>query len=45
LELIFNLFNNKLFGELDFYSKDTKDILLNLAIPKFLGLNPPPQNL
>ncbi len=40
----FNLFNNKLFGELDFYSKDTKDILLNLAIPKFLGLNPPPQN-
>lgn len=40
----FTLMNNQLFGEIDYYIKDTKDILLNLAIPKFIGLDPPPQN-
>jgi len=40
----FNLFGNSVYGEFDFYTKDTRDILLNLAIPKFIGLDPPPQN-
>lgn len=40
----FAFLNNQLFGEIDLYSKDTKDILLNLAIPKFIGLSAPPQN-
>ncbi|MDR1381208.1 MAG: TonB-dependent receptor [Tannerella sp.] len=42
--LDFSLLNNSIFGELEYYSKDTKDILLNLAIPQFIGLSAPPQN-
>lgn len=40
----FGLLNNQIFGELDYYHKKTKDILLDLAIPKFIGLQAPPQN-
>jgi TonB-linked SusC/RagA family outer membrane protein len=40
----FAFLNNSIFGELDYYSKDTKDILLYLAIPQFIGLSAPPQN-
>lgn len=43
--LDFAFLNNRIFGELDFYIKDTKDILLSLAIPKFIGLDPPHQNV
>ena len=43
--LDFAFLNNHIFGELDFYIKDTKDILLSLAIPKFIGLDPPHQNV
>lgn len=42
--LDFSLFKNSIFGELDYYVKDTKDILLELAIPQFIGLQAPPQN-
>jgi TonB-linked SusC/RagA family outer membrane protein len=42
--LDFAFLGNSIFGELDYYSKDTKDILLNLAIPQFIGLSAPPQN-
>lgn len=42
--LDFGFFNNQFFGELDYYRKETKDILLNLAIPSFIGLSAPPQN-
>ena len=41
----FSFFNSAFFGEFDLYSKDTKDILLSLAIPKFIGLEPPHQNV
>lgn len=41
----FAFLNNSLFGEFDIYTKDTKDILLSLAIPKFIGLDPPHQNV
>jgi TonB-linked SusC/RagA family outer membrane protein len=41
----FAFLGNSIFGELDYYSKDTKDILLNLAIPQFIGLSAPPQNV
>ncbi len=43
--LDFNILNNSIYGEIDFYRKDTKDILLTLAIPKFIGLDPPEQNV
>lgn len=42
--LDFGLFDNSLYGELDWYSKDTKDILLALGIPYFIGLDAPEQN-
>jgi len=42
--LDFAFLDNKIFGEIDFYNKDTKDILLNLAIPQFIGLSAPAQN-
>ncbi len=42
--LDFSFLNNTLYGELDWYTKDTKDILLTLGIPKFIGLDPPEQN-
>ena len=42
--LDFAFLGNQIFGELDYYSKDTKDILLNLAIPQFIGLSAPAQN-
>ena len=42
--LDFAFLNNQIFGELDYYIKDTKDILLNLAIPQFIGLSAPAQN-
>lgn len=43
--LDFALLNNSIFGEFDLYIKDTKDILLSLAIPKFIGLDAPHQNV
>lgn len=42
--LDFGLFNNQFYGEIDWYSKDTKDILLALGIPYFIGLDAPDQN-
>lgn len=42
--LDFSLLNNQLYGEIDWYRKDTKDILLALGIPKFIGLDAPEQN-
>lgn len=42
--LDFAFLGNSLFGEFDFYIKDTKDILLDLAIPKYIGLDAPYQN-
>ncbi|GHT37350.1 SusC/RagA family TonB-linked outer membrane protein [Bacteroidia bacterium] len=42
--LDFSFLDNSIYGELDYYSKDTKDILLELAIPQFIGLTAPPQN-
>lgn len=44
LGLDFNLFNNSLYGSFDYYIKDTKDILLTLAIPYYIGLGAPEQN-
>lgn len=43
--LDFAFLNNSIYGEIDLYTKDTKDILLSLAIPKFIGLDPPYQNV
>lgn len=42
--LDFSFLNNCIYGELDWYSKDTKDILLALGIPHFIGLDAPEQN-
>lgn len=42
--LDFGFLNNTIYGEIDWYSKDTKDILLALGIPKFIGLDAPEQN-
>lgn len=42
--LDFSMWNGLLFGELDWYQKDTKDILLSLGIPRFIGLDAPMQN-
>lgn len=42
--LDFGLWSGQLFGEIDWYRKDTKDILLALGIPKFIGLDAPMQN-
>lgn len=42
--LDFGILNNMIYGELDWYSKETKDILLALGIPKFIGLDAPEQN-
>lgn len=42
--LDFSFLNNSIYGELDWYSKDTKDILLALGIPHFIGLDAPEQN-
>ena len=42
--LDFGFLNNTIYGELDWYSKDTKDILLALGIPHFIGLDAPEQN-
>ncbi len=42
--LDFSLLNNSIYGEFDWYRKDTKDILVALAIPYFIGLNAPEQN-
>lgn len=42
--LDFNLFGNTIYGSFDWYSKDTKDILLTLAIPHYIGLDAPEQN-
>ncbi len=42
--LDFGFLNNSIYGELDWYSKDTKDILLALGIPHFIGLDAPEQN-
>lgn len=42
--LDFGFLGNKLYGTLDYYIKDTKDILLKLGIPHFIGLGAPMQN-
>lgn len=42
--LDFSFLNNTIYGELDWYNKDTKDILLALGIPHFIGLDAPEQN-
>lgn len=42
--LDFGFLNNTIYGELDWYSKDTKGILLALGIPHFIGLDAPEQN-
>lgn len=42
--LDFGILNNSIYGEIDWYTKDTKDILLALGIPKFIGLDAPEQN-
>lgn len=42
--LDFSFLGNSIYGELDWYSKDTKDILLTLGIPHFIGLDAPEQN-
>ncbi len=42
--LDFGFLDNSIYGELDWYSKDTKDILLALGIPHFIGLDAPEQN-
>lgn len=43
--LDFGFLDNRLFGEFDYYIKDTKDILLNLGIPRFIGLDAPYRNV
>lgn len=42
--LDFSMWNGQFFGEIDWYRKDTKDILLALGIPRFIGLDAPMQN-
>ena len=42
--LDFGFLNNTLYGSLDWYIKDTKNILLTLGIPHYIGLNAPEQN-
>ncbi|WP_439181950.1 SusC/RagA family TonB-linked outer membrane protein [Carboxylicivirga taeanensis] len=42
--LDFSLLDGKFFGELEYYRKDTRDILLTLAIPTYIGLGAPEQN-
>ena len=42
--LDFSMWNGLFFGEIDWYRKDTKDILLALGIPRFIGLDAPMQN-
>lgn len=42
--LDFGFLGNKLYGTFDYYIKDTKDILLALGIPHFIGLDAPMQN-
>ena len=44
LGIDFSLFDGKFFGELEYYRKDTKDILLTLGIPTYIGLGAPEQN-
>ncbi len=39
-----NLFKNKLSVTADYYKKNTKDMLLPLEIPDYIGLNNPQQN-
>ncbi len=36
----FGLFEDRFYGDLDYYSKQTKDILMTLPIPDYTGLNP-----
>lgn len=42
--LDFSMLGGMIYGEFDWYTKDTKDILLTLAIPYFIGLSAPEQN-
>jgi len=42
--LDFSLFKNTLYGTFEYYNKVTSDILLNLPIPKTMGLNASAQN-
>jgi TonB-linked SusC/RagA family outer membrane protein len=43
--LDFGFLNNRLFGEIDYFIKDTRDVLLNLGIPRFIGLDAPYRNV
>lgn len=38
------LFDNKISVEVEYYIKDTRDILMTLPIPDYVGLTPPQQN-
>lgn len=40
LGLEFGLFNDRLTGELDYYNRNTKDILITLRVPGYYGLGP-----
>ncbi|TAJ14458.1 SusC/RagA family TonB-linked outer membrane protein [Marinilabiliaceae bacterium JC017] len=42
--LDFSLYNGTIFGEFEYYWKDTKDILMTLGIPHYIGLEAPQQN-
>ncbi|MBI9061017.1 MAG: TonB-dependent receptor [Marinilabiliaceae bacterium] len=42
--LDFTLYGGKIFGEMEYYRKDTRDILLTLGIPAYIGLGAPEQN-
>ena len=42
--LDFNLLDNRLTFTGDYYKKETRDMLLALAIPEYIGLNNPDQN-
>jgi TonB-linked SusC/RagA family outer membrane protein len=43
--LDFSLFESSLFGSVDWYSKNTKDILRPLQVPEFIGVAGPTVNL
>ena len=44
LGIDFGFLDNTIYGTFDFYVKDTKDILLSLGIPHYIGLEAPMQN-
>ena len=42
--LDFGFLNNKIYGSVDWYRKDTKDILRKLQVPNFIGIDGPMVN-